>query len=594
MATLDSLKRALRQKATGRKQPLSDGQYSVGFDILVRGSATYQDFIIPQLSQIITPLFNSRTEISVLEIGPGPKSVLGSLPGRMKRKILKYAAFEPNALFATSLQEWLCPPASKESPLPGLGNAPDIRRTPFVLDTCAETNISLNASNESQKYDLILFCHSMYGMKPHHMFVSQALEMLDQRLNGGLVVVCHRHGTLDLAGLVCHRTAFFPAGVVRVPNDNTSIESFSSFIAGYAMCDLDVDKAVRIKWREACRTMGRVEGADSENLLFSTPEVMVAFTKHATALEELTALVPSARGDRVVKNREARFHRPALIVRPTEVKHIQHCVQWALKHRTSLTVLGGGHSGHCLWPGFVSIDMDAFDRIDILAVGEGEGDGVSSPSSLIVVEAGCKAGDIIHKTMEAGLTVPLGARPSVGGGLWLQGGIGHLTRLQGLACDAIMGAVVVSANSGQVLLVGNVPSQHQPAGAVRPEKEAELLWALKGAGTNFGIVVSVTFKASAALNYLTRNWVFPLRDRLAAQRKLDDFDKLVARELPRDCSSDAYLYCEDNQLRLGVTTFEASVNRPSLAAVKPKAMLSLGQEDDAKNEEHQRPLDGSR
>ena len=76
--------------------------------------------------------------------------------------------------------------------------------------------------------------------------------------------------------------------------------------------------------------------------------------------------------------------------------------------------------------------------------------------------------------MEAGVTVPLGASPSVGAGLWLQGGIGHLARLHGLPCDAIIGAVVVSVDSGQVLCIGHVPSQHRPTGAVIPEKEAEL------------------------------------------------------------------------------------------------------------------------
>lgn len=80
MATLDSLKRALREKvpSTGpsSKLPLSDLQYSAGFDILMQGPGrlTYQDFIIPQLFKLLAPLFNSRIAISVLEIGPGPKS----------------------------------------------------------------------------------------------------------------------------------------------------------------------------------------------------------------------------------------------------------------------------------------------------------------------------------------------------------------------------------------------------------------------------------------------------------------------------------------------------------------------------------------
>jgi hypothetical protein len=63
---------------------------------------------------------------------------------------------------------------------------------------------------------------------------------------------------------------------------------------------------------------------------------------------------------------------------------------------------------------------------------------------------------------------------------------------------------------------------------------------MKGAGTNFGIVVSVTFRAYAAPIYMTRNWVVPLSDKLEARLRLSDFDKLVARRLPRNCSTDAF------------------------------------------------------
>jgi hypothetical protein len=85
MATLGVLKQALRQKAeltaSSPKQPLSETQYRSGFDILTREPAwiTYQDFIIPQLYQLLAPLFNCRTHVSVLEIGPDPKSVLISV-----------------------------------------------------------------------------------------------------------------------------------------------------------------------------------------------------------------------------------------------------------------------------------------------------------------------------------------------------------------------------------------------------------------------------------------------------------------------------------------------------------------------------------
>ena len=585
MATLDSLKQALRQKAKATasfsKQPLSDTQYSAGFDILVQGSEwiTYQDFIIPQLSQLLAPLFNSRLYISALEIGPGPKSLFGYLPGPLRRKIRKYTAFEPNGLFATRLEEWLCSTSETESPLLCLENPPDIHRIPFVLQDNIESGTGTGTSNHDEKYDIILFCHSMYGMKPKHRFVEQALEMLVERPQGGMVAVFHRNGALHLDGLVCHRTASFPTGVVSVANDDEVLDCFASFVAGFIMQDVNVDKAIRTDWRKVCRALGRREKAHPEHLLFSSPNVMVAFTQHATTLLELTAQVPLVKGNMMIKNREARLHRPASIIRPTEIRHIQQCVRWALEHGVGLTVVGGSHSGHCLWPNIVSVDMGAFDQVHILTAGEDGGDS----GSLVVAEAGCKTGDIIRKTMAAGVTVPLGSRPSVGAGLWLQGGIGHLARLHGLACDAIVGAVVVSVDSSQVFFVGRVPSQHRPAAAVRPENEHDLLWAIKGAGTNFGIVVSVTFKAFAAPNYLTRNWVVPLNNNLEARLRLSDFDKLVARKLPRNCSADAYLYWDAGQLHLGVTMFESSTTGLNFATPKPTTASAIwGPENDFK------------
>ncbi|KAB2576361.1 FAD-linked oxidoreductase [Lasiodiplodia theobromae] len=568
MATLESLKRALKQEAkataSAPEQPLSETQYSAGFNVLVQDSGwmTYQDFIIPQLSQLLAPLFDSRIHISALEIGPGPKSVLGYLPDRLRRKIKRYTAFEPNGLFAASLGEWLGSNPETESPLPHLESAADIRRTPFVL----EDN---GGCSDDKKFDIILFCHSLYGMKLKRKFIEKALGMFFERPQDGMVVVFHRDEALHLDGLVCHQMASFPTGVVRVANDDETLDCFAPFIAGFAMQDVDVDKAVRAQWRKVCRALGRREEADPNHLLFSAPNVMAAFTRHATTLPELAAQVPLMEGNRVVKNREARFHLPAAVVRPTEVRHIQQCIQWALEHSFSLAVIGGGHSGHCILPNVVSIDMDAFDQVHILTAGEdGENSG-SESGSLIVADAGCKTGDIIRKSMEAGVTVPLGARPSVGAGLWLQGGIGHLARLHGLACDSIVGAILVSVDTSQVLCIGHVPSQHRPAGAIRPENETDLLWAMKGAGTNFGIVVSVTFKAYTAPTYFTQDWVAPLSDSREARRRLSDFDELVARKLPRNCSADAYLYWDADQVHFGMTTFQSSMTMSAFLEPTP-------------------------
>ncbi|KAG9238388.1 hypothetical protein BJ875DRAFT_532309 [Amylocarpus encephaloides] len=310
----------------------------------------------------------------------------------------------------------------------------------------------------------------------------------------------------------------------------------------------------------------------------------MAASEHTTTIPELTAQVPLGAGDKTVKNPEARLHRAASIMRPTEVGHVQQCVRWALKHGVGLTVIGGGHSGHCLWPNVVSVDMGAFDQVNILPTGEDGrvSEAEAEAESLVVAEAGCTTGDIVRKTMAAGVTVPLGARPSVGAGLWLQGGIGHLARPHGLACDAIVGAVVVGVDSGRALYVGRVPSQHRPVGAVRPENEPELLWAIKGAGTNFGIVVSVTFKAYAAPTYSVRSWVVPLSDNLEARLRLSDFD-LFARGLAPNCSVDAYLYWDINRLHLGVTMLQSSTTRLAFETPTPTPLGTiLGPEDSYK------------
>ncbi|PVH96434.1 hypothetical protein DM02DRAFT_687647 [Periconia macrospinosa] len=563
MATLESLEKALRQKASAiepsSKQSLTEAQYSSGFNIMTQGTGwiIYQEFVIPQLCRLLISLFNSRVNISVLEIGPGPKSVLGHLPKQFRRKVIKYAAFEPNGLFAAKLEESLCCASDIESPLPCLETAPNIRRIPFLSQN-SKGSYDGTVRHNHEKYDLILFCHSMYGMEPKRRCIENALEMLAGSSQNSLVVVFHRDGVLELDGLVGHQTAVFPTGVISVNNEDEELDCFAQFLVGFTTKDTEPDGNLRNDWREMCRALGRRKEAHPNRLLYSAPNVMVAFTRHATSLPQLTAQVPLAKGGNTIENRDARLRRSTSIVRPTEVQQVQQCVRWALERGIGLTVVGGGHSGHCVWPAVVSIDMGAFNQTHICTTEEGgRSDTNPDSNSFVVVEAGCKTGDIIHKTMAAGLTVPLGARPSVGAGLWLQGGIGHLARLHGLACDGIVGAVVVSVNSGKIFCIGNVPSQHQPPGAISPENEDDMLWAMKGAGTNFGIVVSVTLKAYAALTYVTRNWIVPLGSNHEAQLRLGDFDRLVASKLRRTSSADGYLYWDTDRLHFGMTIFDS-------------------------------------
>jgi len=637
MATLNALKDALRQKYeavsevpdTKLKKPLTDEQYNAGFDILSRGSTSYAGFIVPQLSQLLTNLARSvvysstgckdddskggneaLANLSVLEIGPGPKSVLGQLPVALRSNISNYTAFEPNTLFVKQLQKWLCPPSmlpeDETAPtfcphFPCLEGPPEIHHAPFGTDTLDPIDNATAGSTQSRKFDLILFCHSMYGMKPSKRHVvDRALDMLTEN---GLVVVFHREGILDelnrddkesIKNLVCHRTASFPGGVVRVPEtDNDALDRFACFVSGMPLSP--DNEATRAEWRETCRRLGRCQGPDGEDagqpeLVFRCPESMVSLTRSAsTALSDLAASqVPILkREDKVIKNREARLHRPAAIVKPAKIEDVQECVRWALKNKTTLTVVGGGHSGHCLWPGVVALDLDAFNRVHIFH--EQGALALRSPNSeerrfrdvkkvmegsFVVVESGCKTGDIVRLASLEGLAFPLGSRPSVGAGLWLQGGIGHLSRLHGLSCDAIVGAVIVSVAdpSARVLCVGYVPNQFRPAGSMKPspKEEDDLLWAIKGAGTNFGIVVSVVFKTyPAPVSYSVTKWVLPLGDQ---------FHILAEIAAPTNpyLSVDAYVFRDtDNHPLLGISLFEAYHSRETnaLEAAEFLAML---------------------
>ncbi|KAK3315410.1 phosphoribosyl transferase domain protein [Apodospora peruviana] len=569
MATLHDLKESLRnmvRMADFSTQPLSDAEYSASFDILLAAEwSTYQEFIVPRLSELIA----SRAKISVLEIGPGPKSVLGHLPAQQRRKIVKYDALEPNMLFNVRLEKWLryLPSHPSESPLQCLQSPPGISRLPFVAQYVLDDSDNEKASDYEVegKYDVVLFCHSMYGSSKFY-FIERALGMLAP---AGMLVVFHR-SPLDTGGLVCQQTASFPAGVVRVPDDDETLDAFASFIAGYNIVPRDMDASIDLDWREMCRGLGRREG---NHLVFSSPNIMMTFNQHAkTALPELVAQVPTADVSMVIKNREARLHgHPAAIMRPTEVQHVQQCVRWAMKNKVGLTVVGGSHSGNCLVPGVVAITMSAFDKVHVVM---GKSPGETGAVGLVVAEAGVRTGHIVRKAEQAGVTVPLGARPSVGAGLWLQGGIGHLARSHGLASDSIVGAVMVGVDSAQALFVGRVPPQHLPAGAVRAENEADLLWAIKGAGTNFGIVISVAFEAYKARSYSTLNWVLPvssnainLDERRSLIRKFDE----LAGHLPRNCSADAYLYWNDGGLRLGVAMFES----PASSKTGPRAKTAF-------------------
>ena len=98
------------------------------------------------------------------------------------------------------------------------------------------------------------------------------------------------------------------------------------------------------------------------------------------------------------------------------------------------------------------------------------------------VRAGATLGDVDRETHLFGLAVPLGVVSKTGvAGLTLGGGVGWLVRKYGLTCDNVLSFDMVTAEGSPV--------------TASAEKNADLFWALRGGGGNFGIVTSFLYQA---------------------------------------------------------------------------------------------------
>jgi FAD/FMN-containing dehydrogenase len=164
--------------------------------------------------------------------------------------------------------------------------------------------------------------------------------------------------------------------------------------------------------------------------------------------------------------------RPGAIARVAGDEDVAACIEWARRTGTELSVRAGGHSvaGVSLNDGGLVIDTRGLDTI--------EADPVARTAR---VGAGLTWAQFDAATQEHGLATT-GGRVSTTGvaGLTLGGGSGWLERSFGLACDNLIGARLVTA-SGAVVRAG----EHE---------NAELLWALRGGGGNFGVVTELEFR----------------------------------------------------------------------------------------------------
>jgi FAD/FMN-containing dehydrogenase len=165
--------------------------------------------------------------------------------------------------------------------------------------------------------------------------------------------------------------------------------------------------------------------------------------------------------------------RPALIVQCTGAADVVDAVNFARENELLLSIKGGGHNvaGNAVNDGGLVIDLSQMRGVHV------------DPSTQTVrALGGATWGDLDRETQLFGLAVPGGVVSTTGiAGLTLHGGMGHLRRKHGLSIDNLLSVEIVTAD-----------------GELRRASESEnedLFWAVRGAGSNFGVVTSFEFQA---------------------------------------------------------------------------------------------------
>lgn len=164
--------------------------------------------------------------------------------------------------------------------------------------------------------------------------------------------------------------------------------------------------------------------------------------------------------------------RPGLIARCTGTVDVVQAVRFAARHRLLLSVRSGGHNiaGLATNEGGLMLDMSLLRGIWVDPAGR-----------TARAQAGCTLADLDRETQLHGLAAVLGFVSTTGiAGLTLGGGFGYLTRRHGWTCDTLVSMEVVMAD-GQVVRAS-------------AEEHAELFWALRGGGGNFGVVTAFEYR----------------------------------------------------------------------------------------------------
>ncbi|PJJ62067.1 LLM class flavin-dependent oxidoreductase [Compostimonas suwonensis] len=188
-----------------------------------------------------------------------------------------------------------------------------------------------------------------------------------------------------------------------------------------------------------------------------------------------SAIEPGDSGYSRVRSTYMRGGSPGLVLRVHGTSEVVDALAYARAHpQTPLGVRSGGHgiSGRSTNDGGIVIDLGDLDTIEVL----------DEATRRVRIGPGARWVDVAAALEAHGWALSSGDYGGVGvGGLATAGGIGWFSREHGLTIDHLRAVEMVLAD-GSVVRASD-------------DENAELFWAVRGAGANFGIVTAFEFEA---------------------------------------------------------------------------------------------------
>ncbi|KAH8799835.1 hypothetical protein F5884DRAFT_117923 [Xylogone sp. PMI_703] len=165
-------------------------------------------------------------------------------------------------------------------------------------------------------------------------------------------------------------------------------------------------------------------------------------------------------------------------IKPVTAADVQAIVRIASQNDVPFLATGGGHGGTITTKSLNGIQIDLSNLKNVT---------LDDKSNLLTIGGGVIFEDIFPVLFAAGKELQAPSASCVGVlGATLGGGIGRLQGLHGLVLDSLQSVEIVTA-TGDLITASK-------------KENADLFWGLRGAGFNFGIVTSATYKVANATN----------------------------------------------------------------------------------------------